>query len=87
MATVSIPLLFEDLTGGARRAEVAGETLGEVIATLDTIHPGIGARIHDGRKISPNLTLVIDGKLATLGLATPVRPQSQVNILPAFGGG
>ena len=87
MATVSIPLLLKDLTGGARRAEVAGETLAEIIAALDAIHPGIKRRIHDGEKISPNLAFVVDGKLATGGLATPVGPQSQVNILPAFGGG
>lgn len=87
MATVSIPLLLKDLTGGARRAEVAGGTLAEIIAALDAIHPGIQSRIHDGEKLSPNLALVVDGKIATAGLATPVGPQSEVNILPAFGGG
>ena len=87
MATVSIPLLLKDLTGGARRAEVAGETLGEIIAGLEAVHPGIGGRIHDGKKMRPSLAFVVDGKLATRGLATPVGPQSQVNILPAFGGG
>ena len=87
MATVSIPLLLEDLTGGVRRAEVAGETLGEIIAALDAIHPGIHSRIHDGQKLSPNLALVVDGKIATRGLATPVGPESEVSILPAFGGG
>ena len=87
MATVSIPLLLKDLTAGARQAEVTGQTLAEVIAALDAIHPGIQSRIHDGQKISPNLALVVDGKIATRGLATPVGPQSQVSILPTFGGG
>ncbi len=87
MATVSIPLLLNDVTGGSRHAEVAGATLAEIIAALDTIHPGIEARILDGRKISPNLALVVDGRIAGEGLATPVAEDSQVNILPAFGGG
>ena len=87
MVNVSIPLLLKDVTGGARQAEVTGSTLAEIIAALDAIHPGIAARIHDGEKISPTLAFVIDGKIATGGLATPVGPQSQVNILPAFGGG
>jgi molybdopterin synthase sulfur carrier subunit len=87
MATISIPLLLGDFTGGARQAEVAGATLREILAALDALHPGIQARIHDGEKISPNLALVVDGKIATRGLATPVGPQSQVNILPTFGGG
>jgi hypothetical protein len=87
MATMSIPLLLKDLTGGARQAEVAGQTLAEVIAALDAIHPGIQSRIHDGQKINPTLAFVVDGKIATRGLATPVGPHSQVNILPTFGGG
>jgi molybdopterin synthase sulfur carrier subunit len=87
MATVSIPLLLEEVTGGARRAEVAGQTLAEIVAALEAIHPGIESRIHDGQKISPHLALLVDGRIATRGLATPVGPQSQVTILPAFGGG
>lgn len=87
MATVSIPLLLEGLTGGARQAEVAGATLEEVVAALDVAYPGIGARIRDGEKLSPSLAFVIDGKIASRGLATPVGPESQVSILPAFGGG
>ncbi len=87
MATVSIPSMLDNFTGGVRRAEVSGATLAEVIAALDAIHPGIEARIHNGRKISPTLALVVDGKIAARGLATPVGPQSEVNILPAFGGG
>ncbi len=87
MASVSIPLLLEDVTGGARRAEVAGATLAEIVAGLEQLHPGIGDRIHNGRKINSNLALVVDGKIATRGLATPVGPESEVGILPAFGGG
>ena len=87
MAKVSIPSLLEELTGGERRADVDGTTLAEILAGLDAIYPGIGARIHDGRKISSNLALAVDGKIATGGLATPVGPESEVSILPAFGGG
>jgi molybdopterin converting factor small subunit len=87
MAVVAIPLLLSDVTGGARHAEVAGTTLAEIIAALDALHPGIAARIRDGEKIKPNVALTVDGKIAARGLDTPVRPDSQVAILPAFGGG
>ena len=87
MASVTIPLLLKDVTGGARQAEVQGTTLAEIISALDVLHPGIQARVHDGENLSPNLGFVVDGKLATRGLDTPVGPQSEVNILPAFGGG
>lgn len=87
MAAVSIPLLLKDVTGGARQAEVAGTTLLEIIAALDLLYPGIEARIRRGEKISPTVALIVDGKIAARGLATPVNPDSQINILPAFGGG
>ncbi len=87
MVHVSIPLLLKDVTGGAREANVTGSTLAEVLAALDAIHPGLAERIHDGQKIHPTVALVVDGTIAARGLDTPVGPQSQVNILPAFGGG
>lgn len=87
MATVTVPLLLKDVTGGARRAEVPGATLAEIIRALDRIHPGIEARIFSGGKLNPNLAFTVDGAIATQGLATPVGPQSEVSILPTFGGG
>ena len=87
MATVTLPLLLKDVTGGARRAEVAGATLAEIIASLDTLYPGIEARICNGEKISPNVALTVDGKIAAGGLATPVKGNSQIDVLPALGGG
>jgi molybdopterin synthase sulfur carrier subunit len=87
MATVSIPLLLKDITGGARRVEVPGSTLEEIITAMDRIHPGIEARVRDGDKLSPTVAFTIDGKIASRGLATPVRPESEVCVLPSFGGG
>ena len=57
MAVVRMPLLLREVTGGARRVEVGGSTLGEVVAELDRVYPGIEARVHNdhmdctGRKI------------------------------------
>jgi molybdopterin converting factor small subunit len=80
-------LLLKDVTGGARRAQVAGATLAEIVRALDAVHPGIEARIHSGGKLSPILAFTVDGVIAARGLATPVGPQSEVAILPTFGGG
>lgn len=87
MATVSIPLLFQDVTGGARRAEVAGSTLAEIIAALDKLHPGIQARLCDGDKLSSTVAVTVDGKIAAQGLHTLVGAESEVCLLPSFGGG
>jgi len=87
MATGSIPLLLKDVTGGARRVEVKGSTLEEIITALDGIHPGIRARVRDGDKLSATIAFTVDGKIAARGLDTPVRPNSEVCLLPSFGGG
>ncbi len=87
MVHVSIPLLLKDVTDGAREANVTSGTLAEVVAALDAIHPGLAQRIHNGKRIHPTVALVVDGTIAARGLDTPVGPESQVNILPAFGGG
>ncbi len=87
MADISIPLLLKEYTNGTRQATVAGSTLAEIVAGLDAIYPGIEAKIRDGQKLRPTLAFTVDGKIAAAGLDTPVNPDSQINILPAFGGG
>jgi sulfur-carrier protein len=87
MATVTIPLLLKDVTGGARRAEIAGGNLAEIICALDRVHPGIAQRIVSDGKILPNVTFTIDGAIAAQGLASPVGALSEVCILPSMGGG
>jgi len=87
MAAVTIPLLFRDVTGGDQRAEVAGATVAEIIASLDEVYPGIAARIRQGDRLAPIVTVTVDGKIAAGGLATPVGPKSEVCLLPSFGGG
>ncbi len=87
MADISIPLLLKEYTNGSRKATVAGSTLAEIVAGLDAIYPGIEAKICDGEKLRPTLAFTVDGKIAAAGLDTPVGPDSQINILPSFGGG
>ncbi len=87
MATVTLPLLLKDVTGGARRAEVSGNSLAEVLRALDRIYPGIEQQIQSDGKILPYVTLTIDGVIAAQGLKSPVGPQSEVCILPSMGGG
>jgi len=87
MATVTIPLMLKEVTGGARRTQVAGRTLAEILAALDRVFPGIEARIQSDGKILPYVILTIDGAVAAQGLSSPVGPQSEVSILPSMGGG
>jgi molybdopterin synthase sulfur carrier subunit len=87
MATVWIPSLLRQLTGGRERVPVAGSTVGQLIEQLDAMYPGLGARLSDGDTLRPGLAVVVDGQVATLGQAQPVAQNSEVHFLPAIGGG
>ncbi len=87
MPNVTIPLLFKDLTDGVRYTQADGATLAELIASLDVLFPGLDARIRQGDAIAPIVAFTVDGKIALEGLATAVGPESEVCILPSFGGG
>ena len=87
MATVTIPLLFQDVTGGTRRAQVAGKTLADVVRALDGVYPGFEGRILDQGEILPYVKFTVDGVIAARGLDTPIGPDSEVCILPSMGGG
>ena len=87
MATVFIPPQMRDLTGGQDRLEVAGATLGQVIAELARRHPGIAERVRDGDAVAAGLAVSIDGALTNRGMLAKVGPTSEVHFLPAIGGG
>jgi molybdopterin converting factor small subunit len=87
MPTVWIPSLLRDLTGGRETVPVAGASVGEVIAALEQLHPGIRQRLCDGDSLRPGLAVFIDTEAARLGLAQPVGPSSEVHFLPNIAGG
>lgn len=86
MARVTMPLLLQEFTGGRRYATVPGETLAEVLHELDKTYPGLEAWLLSGGKLAPIIKVTIDGKLA-IGLDSPVRPESEICLLPSMGGG
>ena len=87
MATVTMPSLFHEVTGGARQAEVPGTSLAEVVVALDALYPGVQAWIRKDDNLSPLLAVTVDGKIAAQGLATPVQAHSDIKIMPMMSGG
>ncbi len=92
MATVHIPALLRDLTGGAERVEVemaAGETLTvrEVVARIEAMHPGMELRLLEEDDLAAGLAVFIDGEQAGLKLNAKVRPEDEVFFLPPIAGG
>lgn len=88
MATVWIPGLMRDLTGGRQQVAVPGESLGQVIANLEAAYPGFAARLCSPEgALLPHIAVAVDGEEAILGLRSPVGPTSEVHFLPAIAGG
>jgi molybdopterin synthase sulfur carrier subunit len=87
VASVWIPPLMRDLSGGREQVDVPGRTVREVIAALDAMYPGIKDRLCDRDRLDPTITVSVDGRVAGLGLLEAVGEQSEILFLPAVGGG
>ena len=87
MARVFIPAQWRDLSGGTTDVELAGTTLGEIVAALDARFPGMAERLCDDGAIAAGLAVSIDGSVTSRGLHAPIGPTSEVHVLPAIGGG
>jgi molybdopterin synthase sulfur carrier subunit len=87
MAVVFIPSLMRGITQGRAKVEAPGRTVGEVIDALDRLYPGAGGRLVEGGRLSPGVSVAVDGEVSSLGLTQPVDEGSEIHFLPAMGGG
>lgn len=87
MATVFIPPLMQKLTEDKPTIDVPGKSVREVINNLEEMYPGTRARLVDGFKIKPNISIAVDGQVTPLGMLEKVQDSSEVHFLPAIGGG
>lgn len=87
MAIVHIPPLMRDLTAGADRVDVEGTTLGRIIDALEGRHPGLRDRLVEGDRLADGIAIAVDGDVTQLELIQPVRPDSEIHIMPAIAGG
>ena len=88
--TVRIPTQLRELSGGAAEVQLGAGSLAEVLAALDTAHPGFGGRLFDdtgGLRRFVNV-FVADEDIRFLdGLGTTVADGQVVSIVPAVAGG
>ena len=87
MATVWVPPLLRELTGGLETVAVPGAKVRELVDALDTRYPGIKARLVEDNELRRGIVLTIDGVTSRQGLRQPVSEHSEVHFLPAIGGG
>ncbi|HUR17601.1 MAG TPA: ubiquitin-like small modifier protein 1 [Acidimicrobiales bacterium] len=87
---VRIPTQLRSLTGGAGEVPVAGSTVGDVLASLETAHPGFGERLFDDQgklRRFVNVFVADEDVRFLQGLETPIRPGQTLSIVPAVAGG
>jgi len=87
MATVFIPTMLQQLTGGLKQVEMAGGTVAELIDNLDAAHPGMKARLVDRGALRSNLAVAVDGEVSVMGLLEDVPEGAEVHFVPAITGG
>lgn len=87
MPRVFIPPLLRPLTAGHESLEVAGQTVAEVVDSLDRQFPGFRARLVEGDRMKPGLCVGVGTKVAARGLSSKVGSDDEVHFLPAIGGG
>ena len=87
MAKVFIPTMLRPLCQGAQNLEIAAKTLDELLHCLDARCPGFYDRVVEGGRVRPELAVAIDGEAMSYALHEPLRPDADVTIVPAIGGG
>lgn len=87
MARVFIPPAMRTLTDGLAEIEVAGATVREVIDRLDAIYSGTKSQLCRNDQLRPGLMVAVDSAVASSGLRTVLKANSEVHFLPSIGGG
>lgn len=87
---VRVPTILRSYTGGEKSVTGSGETLAELLADLETRHPGLPGRLvtEDGALHRFVNVYVNDEDVRFLGaLEAKLSPGDTVTILPAVAGG
>lgn len=90
MATIRIPPVLRPLTDDATRVDAPGDTLAAALESLFGTWPDLRSRMLDEEgALQRFVNVYVDEEdVRTLdGLATPLRPDAQVIVLPAMAGG
>ena len=87
MPVVWIPSLMRSLTNNQEQVEIFGETLREVVESLESSFPGIKDRICEDDRIRPGLAVSVDGVVGNEGLRQRVDTNSEIHFVTAISGG
>jgi molybdopterin converting factor small subunit len=87
---VQLPSSFDEFTGGRRRIELRGSTVGDVLAALEARYPALRPHLRDEAGRLRPFTLVFlnfEDIRSKQGEQTPVSDGDLLAIVPAADGG
>lgn len=86
---VRIPTILRTYTGGAKAVDGSGDTLADVIDSVESGHPGIKDRLIEGTDLRRFINVYVNDEDVRFldGLATPLSDGDVVVVLPAVAGG
>jgi molybdopterin converting factor small subunit len=74
-------------TQGKEVVQVSGRNVRQVINALEKDYPGMKGALLDDDKLKPDVAIMLDGKIAQLGLLQSVSAENELIFLPAISGG
>jgi molybdopterin synthase sulfur carrier subunit len=89
-ARVRVPTILRTYTGGESEVTADGQTLNDVLDSLEAAYPGIRGRIvdEDGTlRRFVNVYVGNDDVRFLDGLETAVKDDAQISVIPAVAGG
>jgi molybdopterin synthase sulfur carrier subunit len=89
MPKVIIPTILRQFTDGQKYVEGTGETLADLLVSLETRHPGLSDRLVQGTELKKYVNVYVNDDDARLlgGLKTVLKRSDTITILPAVAGG
>ncbi len=86
---VRLPGLLREAADGSGELDLAASTVGDLIAALDDVVPGMADALLDDSGLRRYWSIYVDGRSCRLidGLATPLADGALVWILPTTSGG
>jgi molybdopterin synthase sulfur carrier subunit len=90
MATVLLPTPLRRLAGGQSKVTIDAADVGTLIQSLEQEYPGMSEKLLDGSgEIKRFINVFVnENEVRTLqGIATPVRADDKISIVPAMAGG
>lgn len=88
--TVRVPPVFRTMTSGQSQVDVDGATVGDVLDSLESAHPGFKAKLlDDDGKLVRYVNLFVDDDDVRFmdGLGTAVPDGGTLSIMQAVAGG